>query len=66
MGLIQALEIENHQKFNDLMESDLLYICYSDRKPRHSSVIGPAAKGPNLTTENGASKRGGATQAQSA
>ena len=62
MGLIQSLELENHEKFENLMKSDLLFFCYSERNHAQSRATHLDTKNPSLTSEKGASRRAGPTR----
>ncbi len=64
-GLIQSLQIENYQKFEEVMKGDSLYIRYSDPKDHQSSPIQKnrkEAKNPVSTTGKGASTGAGPTR----
>ena len=60
-GLIQSLQIENYQKFEEVMKGDSLYIRYLDIKPHQSPPINPQLKSPDFTMGKGASGAAGPT-----
>ncbi len=54
-GLIQSLQVENHLKFEEVLNSRLLHSRYFDPKPHQSSPIDPPSKSPHFSSEKGGS-----------
>ncbi len=52
-GLIQSLQIENYQKFEEVVKPDSLYIRYSAGNSGQSPVIGPKTESPASRRKQG-------------
>ena len=61
-GLIQSLQVEYHQKFEETLTGQLLFSNYLGTKPDQSSPIDLKTRSPNLSSEKGASQGAGPTR----
>ncbi|MEE9162667.1 MAG: hypothetical protein V3U35_06815, partial [Candidatus Neomarinimicrobiota bacterium] len=56
-GLIQSLQVEYHQKFEETLSGQLLFSRYLNPKPNQTSPIEAPAESPHFTMEKAASRR---------